>query len=107
MKSLILVSVAITVAVAQRGEGPQCIQNFYDKMLNNPRRFGQNLTFIQENFHEDWNTRPNPLKPTGTYIFELGLVSTLFIRERTSNQHYELLYNKDYYIIHAGYFGKK
>jgi hypothetical protein len=65
MKSLILVSVAITVAVAQRGEGPQCIQNFYDKMLNNPRRFGQNLTFIQENFHEDWNTRPNPLKPTG------------------------------------------
>ena len=81
MKSLILVSVAITVAVAQRGEGPQCIQNFYDKMLNNPRRFGQNLTFIQENFHEDWNTRPNPLKPTGTYIFELGLVSTSFIRE--------------------------
>ena len=68
MKSLILVSVAITVAVAQRGEGPQCIQNFYDKMLNNPRRFGQNLTFIQENFHEDWNTRPNPLKPTGTYL---------------------------------------
>ena len=66
MKSIFLISIFATIVTAQRGHGPKCIQNFYDKILNKPGFFGQNLSLIQETLHDDWNTRPNPLDPTGT-----------------------------------------
>lgn len=46
-------------------EIPQSIKNFYDKMLSDPSRAGQNLTLIGETFHADWQSRPNGLNPTG------------------------------------------
>ena len=61
-----LAFIGLNVAMAQRGEGPQMAQNFYDRILNNPgsERFGQNLTFIKETLHDDWNLRPNPFGET-------------------------------------------
>ena len=68
MKSIFLISIFATIVTAQRGHGPKCIQNFYDKILNKPGFFGQNLSLIQETLHDDWNTRPNPLDPTGMFL---------------------------------------
>lgn len=45
---------------------PKPIHNFYDHILSNPGTYGQNMTFINETFAEDWNTRPNP------YTFKTG-----------------------------------
>ena len=44
-------------------EVPQCISNFYEKILSDPSGGGQNEALIRETFHNDWNTRPNPLNP--------------------------------------------
>ena len=44
-------------------EVPQCINNFYEKILSDPSGGGQNEALIRETFHNDWNTRPNPLNP--------------------------------------------
>ena len=69
--SVCLAFVGLTMVMAQRGEGPQMAQNFYDRILNNPgsERFGQNLTFIKETLHDDWNLRPNPFGETfGNHI---------------------------------------
>ena len=54
---------AFNIVMAQRGHGPKMARNFYDQILNNPgsERFGQNLTFLKETLHDDWNVRPNPL----------------------------------------------
>ena len=73
MKSIFLISIFATIVTAQRGHGPKCIQNFYDKILNKPGFFGQNLSLIQETLHDDWNTRPNPLDPTGMFLVDLRL----------------------------------
>ena len=58
-----LAFMALNIVMAQRGKGPQMARNFYDQILNNPgsERFGQNLTFLKETLHDDWNVRPNPL----------------------------------------------
>ena len=47
-------------------EVPQSIKNFYDKVLSDPLRGGQNDSLLAETMHPDGNVRPNPLNPTGT-----------------------------------------
>ena len=54
-----------TISNARQNPGPKAIKNFYDTMFNDIKGQGQNLTFLRETFHGDWNTRPNPLNPTG------------------------------------------
>ena len=44
---------------------PKPIHKFYDHILSNPGTYGQNMTFINETFAEDWNTRPNPFSFKG------------------------------------------
>jgi len=44
---------------------PKPIHKFYDHILSNPSTFGQNMTFLNETFAEDWNTRPNPFSFPG------------------------------------------
>lgn len=40
---------------------PQCITDFYDKILSSPGTHGQNQTLIDHSVASDWNTRVNPL----------------------------------------------
>jgi hypothetical protein len=46
---------------------PQCIKNFYDKILNGPGdpATGQNATLYVQTFTEDYQSRPNALNGTG------------------------------------------
>jgi len=44
---------------------PKPIHKFYEQILSNPGTYGQNMTFINEAFAEDWNTRPNPYSYPG------------------------------------------
>jgi len=55
-------------------EVPQCIADFYDKILSNPGTDGQDEALIAKTLDADWNTRPNPLNPIeGTGPLPAGL----------------------------------
>ncbi|KAL3930345.1 MAG: hypothetical protein SGPRY_001575 [Prymnesium sp.] len=43
---------------------PKCIDIFYDQLLSNTGN-PEAESLVKEAFHEDWNTRPNPLDPEG------------------------------------------
>lgn len=43
---------------------PKCIDIFYNHLLSNPLN-PKAAELIKEAFHDDWNTRPNPLDPVG------------------------------------------
>ena len=46
-------------------EIPKSIGNLYEYILQDVSGKGQNLSFYMDSFHEDLNSRPNPLNPSG------------------------------------------
>jgi len=56
-------------------EVPTSIKNFYDKVLSDPMRGGQDDSLLAETMHRDWNVRPNPLNPTGKGPYREGFKS--------------------------------
>ena len=46
-------------------EIPTSIGNLYETILGDVTGKGQNLSFYLDSFHEDLNSRPNPLNPSG------------------------------------------
>ena len=77
--------------------GPQAIKNFYDTIFGDVGAASQNMTLLRETFAEDWNTRPNPLNPTGKGPSSgpfpegmskiLGLWSVMFKDVKVDRQH--------------------
>ena len=63
LRIICFVAFAISLVNARQRDGPQAIKNLYEKFVSDPQRHGQNITLIKETVHDDWGTRPNPLKP--------------------------------------------
>ena len=64
LKLICFVALSLSALVnARQRDGPQAIKNLYEKIMSDPQRHGQNITLIKETVHDDWGTRPNPIKP--------------------------------------------
>ena len=60
---------------------PEAVEIFYDTIMSNLGRYGQNLTVIKEALADDWNMRPNPLNLFKEKIGKkLGLSNNLPLR---------------------------
>ena len=63
LRIICFIAFIISSLNAKQRDGPQAIKNLYEKIVSDPGRHGQNITLIKETVHDDWGTRPNPLKP--------------------------------------------
>jgi len=50
---------------------PHAIHRFYDRILSDPVRAGNNFTLLNETVKEDWTVRPNPEKKEGPGVYGL------------------------------------
>jgi len=59
-----LLSLTTSLVNSRQTDGPEAIKITYEKVLSDPGGGGQNLTLIEEAFHENWGRRPNLINLT-------------------------------------------